>query len=288
MVDSNDASLRQVLEISQKDLGLIPRWSDSAKADAPQRIVSLANGVGESLVALGVGSKVVGRDEASAISELSHVPVVTRAHTASAERVLALDPDLVIVDAASGPPEALDQIRAAGVPVVNIPEAWALSDLAPRSLALAEAVGAIDPQIPTSFDAEQSIDGPRVAFLYLRGNSAIYLLGGDGSGADALISAAGGRDVGAELDLPAFTPLTAEALVTADPEILLVMSKGLDSVGGVDGLIALPGVKQTSAAKNRAVISVDDNVLLSFGPRTPQLIELLRAGLINQARSTDK
>lgn len=276
----------QIVDVSQESLGAIPQWSARTAPDAPQRIVSLATGVGETLVALGVGANVVGRDEASAVAELAAVPVVTEAHSASAERVLALEPDLVLVDAASGPPEALDQIRAAGVRVVEIPEAWTLADLGPRSQAIADAVGAVDTTIPDFTDVEALPDGPRVAFLYLRGTSAIYLLGGKGSGADALIAAAGGRDVGAELDLPAFTPLTAESLVTADPEVLLVMTKGLESVGGVDGLMALPGVQQTTAAKNRAVISVDDNVLLSFGPRTPQLIELLRPALGSQPRGT--
>lgn len=287
-VENSVESRDLITEITQQDLGPIPQWSSETNSNAPQRIVSLANGVGESLVALGVGSRVVGRDEASAISELADIPVMTKAHSVSSERVLALDPDLVLVDAATGPPEALDQIRSAGVPVVDIPEAWTLSDLAPRSLAVAKAVGAVNPQIPTSLDAQELIDGPRVAFLYLRGNSAIYLLGGEGSGADALIAAAGGRDVGAEIGLPAFTPLTAEALISADPEVLLVMSKGLESVGGVDGLITLPGVQQTTAAKNRAVISVDDSVLLSFGPRTTQLIDLLRTALVSQPRSPAK
>lgn len=283
---TQSSSQEQITQISQEALGDIPQWSASTAPDAPQRIVSLATGLGETLVALGVGANVVGRDEASAVAELSAVPVVTEAHSTSPERVLALEPDLVLVDASSGPPEALDQIRAAGVRVVEIPEAWTLADLAPRSQAIADAVGAIDHNIPDFTDGNVSRDGPRVAFLYLRGTSAIYLLGGKGSGADALIAAAGGKDVGAELDLPAFTPLTAESLVTADPEVLLVMTKGLESVGGVEGLLSLPGVQQTTAAKNRAVIAVDDNVLLSFGPRTPQLIDLLRAALTSRQGNT--
>ncbi len=53
------------------------------------------------------------------------------------------------------------------------------------------------------------------------------------------------------------------------------MEKGFLSVGGIDGLIKLPGVAQTDAGKNRAVIAVDDSLLLSFGPRTPDLIAQL-------------
>ena len=255
-------------------------------AQTPQRIVSLATGVGETLVALGIGDRVVGRDETSEVP--TQAEVVTEAHNVSAERVIALDPDLVIVDARTTPPEALDQIEAAGARIVEVPEAWTLADMAPRTKAIAEAVG-VDPAgllatlptaaTPGAASASPAADAPRVAFLYLRGTSAIYLLGGQGSGADALIAAAGGVDVGADAGLEAFTPLTAEALVALDPDVLLVMTGGLESVNGMDGLLALPGVAQTTAGRERRVIAVDDEVLLSYGPRTGALVDLLRTAL---------
>ena len=259
-------------------------------AQTPQRIVSLATGVGETLVALGVGDRVVGRDETSEVP--TQAEVVTEAHNVSAERVIALDPDLVIVDARTTPPEALDQMQAAGARIVEVPEAWTLADMAPRTEAIAEAVG-VDPSgllatLPTAAtsdaaSASPAADAPRVAFLYLRGTSAIYLLGGQGSGADALIAAAGGVDAGAEAGLEAFTPLTAEALVALDPDVLLVMTGGLESVNGMDGLLALPGVAQTTAGRESRVIAVDDEVLLSYGPRTGALVDLLRGALAQAA-----
>lgn len=252
----------------------------------PQRIVSLATGVGETLVALGVGDRVVGRDETSEVP--ADAEVVTKAHNVSAERVIALDPDLVIVDARTTPPEALDGIEAAGARIVTVPEAWTLADMAPRTQAIADAVGVDPSALLATLPAEtspsptaSSADAPTVAFLYLRGTSAIYLLGGAGSGADALITAAGGVDVGAAAGLEAFTPLTAEELINLNPDVLLVMTKGMESVNGVDGLLALPGVAQTSAGRDGRVIAVDDEVLLSFGPRTGALVDLLRAALAN-------
>ena len=262
----------------------------SPGAQTPQRIVSLATGVGETLVALGVGDRVVGRDETSEVP--TQAEVVTEAHNVSAERVIALDPDLVIVDARTTPPEALEQIEAAGARVVEVPEAWTLADMGPRTEAIADAIGVDAADLlatlpagatPGAASASPAADAPRVAFLYLRGTSAIYLLGGQGSGADALIAAAGGVDAGAEAGLEAFTPLTAEALVALDPDVLLVMTGGLESVNGVDGLLALPGVEQTTAGRERRVIAVDDEVLLSYGPRTGALVDLLRGALAQAA-----
>lgn len=275
------AATSTVVTIESADLPQIIPLAPNLDPAAPQRIVSLATGVGETLVALGVADRIVGRDETSDDPLLDDIPVVTEAHSVSAERVLALDPDLVIVDARTTPSEALEQISQLGVQVAEVPEAWTLSDIDARTLAVADIIG-VDATpllngLPT--DTGPPASGPSVAFLYLRGTAGIYLLGGAGSGADSIIQAAGGIDAGAEAGYDAFVPLTAEALATIDPDVLLVMTKGVESVNGVDGLLGLPGVAQTTAGREGQVIIVDDTILLSFGPRTSALVDAVRAAL---------
>ncbi|MCA9856454.1 MAG: ABC transporter substrate-binding protein, partial [Dehalococcoidia bacterium] len=117
----------------------------------------------------------------------------------------------------------------------------------------------------------------KVAFLYLRG-AQVQMLAGDGSRADLLIEAAGGVDAGTEAGVTDYVPVTPEALVTANPDILLVMDSGLESVGGIDGLLGIPGIAETTAGASRAVVSFDDQYLLGFGPRTGAVLhELVRA-----------
>ena len=116
----------------------------------------------------------------------------------------------------------------------------------------------------------------KVVFLYLRGTASIYLVGGKGSGADSILEKIGVRDVGAENLKTPFTALSAEALIKMNPDVILLMTKGLDSVGGISGLVSLPGIAQTSAGKRRAIVTVDDSLLLSFGPRTAPMLPLLR------------
>jgi iron complex transport system substrate-binding protein len=99
-----------------------------------------------------------------------------------------------------------------------------------------------------------------------------------------MLNALGAFDVGAAVSPIPFTPFTSESFAVENPEIILVMSKGLESVGGIDGLVALPGIAQTTAGKNRAVIAIDDSLLLSFGPRTPDLL-LKLADAIAKVRS---
>ena len=250
------------------------------------RIVVLNQAIAEIVISLGLQNNIIGRDATTTIESLESVPEVSNGHDVSAESVLSLRPTVVIGDTRTGPPEAIEQLRGAGVAVVIAPEVWTLSALPGRVELLAAALG-----VPRAGErlvalSESSVDDAlknvgnaksilRVAFLYVRGTASVYLLGGSGSGADEIVAAAGGVDVGALNGLSAFTPLTAEAIVQADPDVLLVMTRGLESVGGIDGLLALPGVSSTRAATMRAVIAVDDDLLLSFGPRTGALIERL-------------
>ena len=246
-----------------------------------ERVVVLANGVAEIMVALNAKSIVVGRDISSTADSLSEIPIVTSGHQVISEKVIALEPDLVIIDASTGPKAAIDQIRSAKIKVVQTPESWSLEDIPSKVLAVGSAIGApgaaqlLINQLINQSSVNQVSGKPRIAFLYLRGTSTVYLIGGSGSGADSLIKAIGGVDVGAE-NLPrAFNTLTAESLANLNPDVLLVMTKGLESVGGIDGLIKLPGIAQTEAGKRKAIIDVDDSLMLSFGPRSYSLLNEL-------------
>lgn len=245
------------------------------------RVVVLANGVAEIIQSLNAQSIIVGRDISSTEDSLADIPIVTSGHQVLPEKVIALKPDLVLIDASTGPKAAIETIKAAGITVIETPESWSLKDLPIKVRAVGRAIGApnqaeaLVQQLNESLNASAVKKSPRVAFLYLRGTSSIYLIGGAGSGADSLLAAIGAIDVGAQtLDRP-FNTLTAESLAELNPDVILVMSKGLQSVGGIDGLLKLPGVAQTRAGKNSAVIDVDDSLLLSFGPRTPSLVDAL-------------
>lgn len=267
----------------------------SVTVDDVTRILPVTSGVAEIVFSLGLGDRVVGRDIGTTFDQAALLPVITRAHDVSAEGVLALRPTVVLADATAGPPEALQQIRSAGVPVVVVPEAWELADVAPRIRAVAEALGVakdgerlVD---RTENDIEQARtslgSSPTIAFLYLRGQASIYLLGGDGAGADSLVEALGAVDAGTQAGLEGFTPMTAEAMVAAQPDVLLVMDKGLDSVGGREGLKSLPGIAQTTAGRNGTVVSVDDGLLLSFGPRTGAVLRLIAQEVKDREISSD-
>ena len=250
------------------------------------RIVALANGAAELIAAMGYEESLVGRDIASTTTELTDVPIVTSGHQVIPETIIALQPTLVIIDDATGPSSAITRLEKAGIRIISISQSWNLAELVSKIEQIGNALGAPQSAVRLKSALTESITGNlveasaadkelKIAFLYLRGTSSIYLVGGKGSGADYLIEATGAIDVGAQKLSKPFTPLTAETMAQLNPELILVMIGGLESVGGVSGLVELPGIAQTPAGKNRQIVAVDDSLLLSFGPRTPSLISEL-------------
>lgn len=256
------------------------------------RVVPLTGSLNEIVFTLGLGEQVVARDITATFEQAADLPVVTRAHDVSAESVLSLKPTVVLADTTTGPAEAISQIRDAGIPLVVLDPPKELDDIGPRIEAVAGALGVAEAGKALVKRTEQRIgkvradvpdlpaaDRPRVAFLYLRGSASVYLLGGRESGAGSLLEAAGALDAGKESGLRKdFTAITSEALAKAAPDAILVMAKGLKSVDGVDGLVKIPGVAETPAGMDRRVVSIDDGVLLNYGPRTDQVL----ADLVDQ------
>ncbi|WP_405618680.1 hemin ABC transporter substrate-binding protein [Streptomyces sp. NBC_01508] len=257
------------------------------------RLVPLTGSLNEIVFTLGLGERVVARDITATFEQAEKLPVVTRAHDVSAESVLSLRPTLVIAETTTGPAEAVDQIRDAGIPLLVIEPAKSLDAVGTRIETVARALGvdaagdelsartagriaAVQKQIPAPERGSGDGGKPRVAFLYLRGTASVYLLGGRDSGVSSLLEAAGAVDAGKESGLAKdFTAITSEALAKAAPDAILLMSKGLDSVGGPEGLVKIPGVAETPAGLDRRFISVDDGVLLNYGPRTDQVLASL-------------
>lgn len=268
------------------------------KVTSTDRIVPLTGSLNEIVFTLGLGKNVVARDITATFEQAESLPVVTRAHGVSAESVLSLRPTVVLADTTTGPAEAVQQIRDAGIPLIVVKPAKELADVGRRIDAVAGALGAKpagdalkkrtqDRIAAVQKDVPQPEDGkkPRVSFLYLRGSASVYLLGGRDSGASSLLEAAGAIDAGKDSGLAKdFTAITSEALVKSAPDAILVMSKGLDSVNGVDGLLKVPGVAETPAGLDRRIVSVDDGVLLNYGPRTDQVLK----SLVDQLYGTTK
>ncbi|MEJ3748009.1 ABC transporter substrate-binding protein [Actinomycetes bacterium KLBMP 9797] len=258
--------------------------------------VNLYGSIAEIVFSLGLGGRVVGRDTSTTFAAAKDLPLVTPAgHDLSGEAILRLNPSVVLADDSIGPPEALNQLRASGIPVVLLDDEQSLTAVPRHIRAVAAALGVpgagerlvarVEAEIAQARAAAPGGGAPpRIAFLYVRGTAGVYLMGGKGAGSDEMIRAIGAVDAGTEIGLEKFRPLTSEGLINAAPDVLLVMTEGLDSVGGVDGLLTLPGVAQTPAGQRKRVVDMDDGVLLNFGARTGRAIQALATAVYGSCR----
>lgn len=244
------------------------------------RIVSLQADLSEFLFSFGLADRVVGVDNQSAIAPgMEGKEVVGSSFELSAEGVLALEPTLVLMKDNAGPPAAIDAIRAAGIPLVVVRTDVALDVAAQTAVAVGAAVGdeaageRLAALIEADIDAGRQIAAtlpaaPTVAYVNIGRGTGPGILGLAGP-VHPLIDAAGGVDVAVELGIDEpMVPLAAEALLAVEPDVILTGAINLETAGGFDEFVALPGIAGTRAVVNSEVFAYDMSFVLARGPRT--------------------
>jgi iron complex transport system substrate-binding protein len=254
------------------------------------RIVTLSGDLTEFVYELGLGSSVVATDVTTvAPEEAVKLPKAGIGRFLTAEGVLKHDPSLVIADTQTAPATAIEQIRAAGVPVavVEVPTTfdglYAKVTLLGLLLNSLEAASDLNDRLArdiasASAEPGDGADTQRIAYVYTRGPD-VMLLFGAGMTTTPVIEAAGGLDAGVDSGVEGNIPVTPEALVAAAPDVLVVPEEGYAVLGGIDGLLAIPGVSATPAGQNRAVLAYPEGDFLTFGPRIATSVERLVADL---------
>ncbi len=252
------------------------------------RIVSLNGDLTEIIFELGLGDNVVGVDvtttyppEAAALNDQGQT--VGFAQQLTAEAVLRFEPTLVIGDTQVAPPEAIEQLRGAGIPVVILETQTTLDGVETKINQVAEILDVPDAgatlaervmgEIDEARDLAAGDDSdPRVAFVYVRGPQVVFLFGA-GSATQAIIEGAGAVDAGVESGVFGPAPLTPEALVAAAPDVIVLPEAGLEALGGIEAFLALPGVADTPAAQDDAFLAYDEAYFFNLGPRTGQALD---------------
>ena len=269
---------------------------DEVTVKSANRILALDlyGTLAQEVISLGLGDRLVGRVTSSTESSLAKLPLVTQnGHDLNADAILATNPDLVLWDKSNGPEEVVEQLRDAGVTVVVFDHERRMDKIIPQLKAVAQALGVQEAGDKVAERVQKDLDyalntikevapeGDKklsMAFLYVRGNAGVFFILGKGSGADDLIAALEGRDVASEQGARNIVPANSEALVKVNPDVILTMTHGVESTGGLDGFLARPGVAETNAEKSRRVVDMNDGQILSYGPNTPAvLLSLARA-----------
>ncbi len=257
-------------------------------AGEPARIVSVGGAITECVVALGLQERLIAVDTTSLYpAEVQKLPNVGYMRALSAEPILALNPDLVLLHADAGPEAVVRQLRESGLPIVRLPKATDIGGAARVIRRVGHAVGRATAgrTLADTMEAEAGRIAaaagampvkPRVLFLLSIGKGA-PLASGTGTAAAGIIRAAGG--VNAVDGYEGYKPLSPEAAVAADPDLILATERTVELMGGRDAILDRAEIRPTTAGAERRLVIVDGLLMLGFGPRTAAAVTELSNAL---------
>lgn len=260
--------------------------------DTPQRIVSIGGSLTEIVYALGQEDRLIARDSTSLFpSQALDLPDVGYMRALSPEGVLSVDPDLILTLEGAGPPEAVEVIKSASVPVVTVPESFDRQGVLAKIDAVGKALGmedeaaelaeSVDADLRAAEDAAASVGAPAKVLFVLSMEGGRVLASGTGTAANGIIELAGGQN--AITDYAGYKQLTDEAIITAAPDVILLMNRGGELDPTSTDLSSQPALSVTPAAQNDRVIRIEGSYLLGFGPRTGAAAHELAAALYGNA-----
>jgi len=275
-----------VIALSMTACNTNKKESAAVLADST-KIVSLSGSLSEVLAGLGLEKNIAGTDITSNYPEsMKAKPKVGHNKNINAEGVMALQPDIIIGIKKEITPALITQFKSAGVKLMLVDQEYSVEGTKKLIRTLADSLHAVvkgDSLIKNlegdlaKVKTAAAVDKkPKVLFIYARGTGTM-MVGGTGTQVDQAIALAGGQN--AVTEFSDYKPLTAEALVKANPDVILLFDSGLQSLGGPAGLAKVGGIKETNAGKNNRIISMDGELLSSFGPRLGIAIQELAAKL---------
>ncbi len=262
---------------------LIVMTGSVASAENYQRIISLGGDLTEIIYRLGEEDRLVATDTTSVFPPAAlQTPKVGYVRQLSAEGVLSMEPDLILVSGPAGPETAVEQLIASGVRIVQIPEVYSIEAIREKVRIVSSVLGAeergeaVIAEIDADWAEAQDIIAatpidPRVLFFLAVGDGTPRA-SGTGTAADAVIELIGGENVFS--DRQGVKAFSFEAAVLADPDIILVMEHHTGP-GGLAQVAQNPALSVTRAAQNGHLLTVDGASVMQFGPRTPEALAAL-------------
>jgi iron complex transport system substrate-binding protein len=249
----------------------------------PQRIVSLAPSNTEILFALGLGNKVVGVDDSSDYpTQATALPQVGDPYpNFNIETIESLKPDLALAFSYTLPDYA-SQLENLGIPVVVLAPKDVSGVISDINL-IGQITGSTAQAKTLTDGMQQSLDSveaklkgattPSVFWEFDGTDPGNPWTAGPGSFNDALITLAGGQNIGASGPTSSWQ-MSSEDIIKADPQVIILDDYQFGIT--VDSVAQRPGWDLITAVKNNAVYPITDPDLTDRpGPRIIDGLELL-------------
>lgn len=242
------------------------------------RIISLNGSITETLVALDYNNQIVGVDVTStypqsiknSATDLGHVNKIT------IESIMELKPTLILGLENEISEELKKQLATANIPLQLLTLKHNIEGSKELIQEVSKAVKSDNySSLLTSIDADFKDliileNKPKVLFIYARG-AGMMMVAGTNTPVDEMIILAGGQN--AITSFSDYKPLTPESLLVTNPDYILLFDTGLQSLGGIEGVLKIDGITQTNAGKSKNIIAMDGQLLSGFGPRVGQAVK---------------
>jgi len=249
----------------------------------PDKIVSAAPSNTEILFALGLEDRVIGVTEYCTYPpEAGEKEKIGGFSTVNLERVVALEPDLVLGSTQTGE-EVVEELEGLGIPIVitspkDIEGILRDIEMVGEVTGAEEEAGSLIEQMRKRiFEIEEGSrpleEGERQRVLYVVWHDPLITAGSD-TFADDLIEKAGGKNIAK--NLTGYKGMGIESIVAGNPEVIICsVSSG---AGGHDPATleyvkADPKLASTSAVKNGKVYGIDSDIVSRGGPRIVEALE---------------
>ncbi len=254
----------------------------------PQRVVSLAPSNTEILFAVGAGDQVVG------VTQYCNYPPEAQdreqiggfsAKTISVEKIIALEPDLVLAVGEIHQPviEALEQLD---VPVYSL-DPKSLDDVYTRIELVGRMTGHEEEAAQVVEDMKSSVAAvtEQVATIPQEDRLTVYwevfdeprMTAGPSTFTGQLIELAGGVNIFADVT-EEYPQISDEVVIGRNPEVIM----GADTMGEkltIDKVAQRPGWDQIDSVQNGRIYLFDGDMVSRSGPRLAQVLEVMAEAL---------
>ncbi len=257
-------------------------------AAVPGRIVSLAPSNTEILFAVGAGTEVVG------VTKYCNYPAEAQsreqiggfsAKTISVEKIVALKPDLVVAGDESQQP-VIDALVQLNIPVVAL-KAGTFEDVYTNIELVGQITGHDDQARPVVAGMRERVDAvvAKVAEIPQAERPSVFwevfdeplMTAGPSTFIGQMIDLAGGVNVFADI-AEEYPKISAEEVVRRNPAVIMGPNSHGDKL--TPELIAQrPGWQGIAAAQAGRIVLIDGDIASRPGPRLPEALEAIAAGL---------
>lgn len=264
-----------------------PKEKAESSQETSRRLITAGGTITEIVHELGFGNQIIATDITSTYpASMQELPSIGYRNQIKAEGILSLGANVVLAEADYLNPEVIEQLKSAQVEVqifdkpMKVEETYQLIDDLSNYLEVPDKGKQLKEELQQDIQELESYKNAnpkkaKIAFVMARGPETVFLAGEE-TFAEELFELAGLENTAQ--GFKDFVPLSPEALVSMNPEYLLLFESGLATLGGKDGVSNINGITETVAYKEGNIIAMDGHYISGFGPRVGEAaLELAKA-----------